>query len=79
MVYRSPGTSFTRKDALSPRRFARCMAEALGRRPVAPRSPLQRVALRCFLRTWSPRYDPAKIELPAGVQELLDPYSAMAS
>ncbi len=61
------------------RRFARCMADALGRTPVTPRSPVQRAALRNYLRTWSPRYDPGKIELPAGVQELLDRYSSMAA
>jgi hypothetical protein len=36
-------------------------------------------ALRNYLRTWSPRYDPAKIELPTGVQDLLDRYSAIAA
>jgi predicted metal-dependent hydrolase len=59
------------------RRFARCMAHALGRNPVNPRSPVRRAALRNYVRTWSPRYDPAKIGLPAGVQALLDRYSAM--
>jgi hypothetical protein len=40
---------------------------------------VQRAALRNYLRTWSPRYDPAKIEVPAGVQALLDRYSALAT
>ena len=61
------------------RRFANCMARGLGRNPVGPKSPVQRAALRNYLRTWSPRYDPARIEMPAGVQALLDHYSAMAS
>jgi predicted metal-dependent hydrolase len=61
------------------RRFARCMADALGRKPVAPRSKVQRAALRRYLRTWSPRYDPARIEVSAGVQALLDRYSDMAT
>jgi hypothetical protein len=55
------------------------MARALGRKPVAPRTEMQRTTLRNYLRTWSPRYDPAKIELPTGVQDLLDRYSAMAA
>ncbi len=61
------------------RRFAACMATALGRKPGSPRSAVGRTALRNYRRTWSPFYDPAKIELPAGVQELLDRYSAMAA
>ncbi len=28
------------------RRFARCLADALGRKPVPPRTPVQRAALR---------------------------------
>ncbi|MEN8160554.1 MAG: metal-dependent hydrolase [Myxococcota bacterium] len=60
------------------RRFARCMADALGRKVVAPRGPMRRTFLRNYLRTWSPRYDPAKIEVPPGVDALLARYSAMA-
>jgi predicted metal-dependent hydrolase len=64
------------------RRFARCMAQGLGRELARPRrrerSAMERDALRRYLRTWSPFYDPAKIELPDGVQDLLDRYSAMA-
>jgi len=60
------------------RRFAVCMARALGRKLVSPRTPMRRAALRRYLRTWSPRYDPAKIDVPAGVQKLLERYSAMA-
>jgi predicted metal-dependent hydrolase len=64
------------------RRFARCMAAGLGRALPRPkrhkRSPMERDALRRYRRTWSPWYDPAKIELPEGVRGLLDRYSAMA-
>ena len=60
------------------RRFARCMAGALGRKILRPRSDMHRAALRRYLRTWSPRYDPAKIDVPDGVQELLTKYSALA-
>jgi predicted metal-dependent hydrolase len=71
-------------------RFARCMADGLGRKLVRPRadglgrklvrpsSPMHRSALRRYLRTWSPWYDPAKIEIPEGVDRLLARYSAMA-
>ncbi len=60
------------------RRFARCMAAALGRKLVIPRTPANRATLRRYLHTWSPRYHPSKIDVPAGVQELLARYSAMA-
>jgi predicted metal-dependent hydrolase len=60
------------------RRFARCMADGLGRQLVSARQPVHRTALRNYLRTWSPRYDPAKIEVPPGVDALLARYSAMA-
>jgi len=59
-------------------RFARCMATGLGRELVRPSSPMHRSALRRYLRTLTPWYDPAKIELPPGVEELLARYSAMA-
>jgi predicted metal-dependent hydrolase len=59
-------------------RFARCMADGLGRKLVRPRSPMHRSALRRYLRTWSPWYDPAKIEIPESVDRLLARYSAMA-
>jgi predicted metal-dependent hydrolase len=59
-------------------RFARCMARALGREIVRPNSPMHRDALRRYLRTWSPRYDPGKIEVPSGVAELLARYSALS-
>jgi len=60
------------------RRFARCMAQGLGRNPGRSRGPMQRAALRRFLRTWSPRYDPAKIEIPPSVEVLLARYDQMA-
>jgi predicted metal-dependent hydrolase len=59
-------------------RFSTCMARGLGRKPRTPRGEMQRSALRRYLRTWSPRYDPAKIEIPPGVDALLARYSAMA-
>jgi predicted metal-dependent hydrolase len=59
-------------------RFARCMAGALGREMRRTRSPEGRTVLRNYLRTWSPRYDPAKIPLPPGVAELLAHYSEVA-
>lgn len=58
-------------------RFAACMAKSLGRTPKRASAPMQRAALRRYLKTWSPWYDPAKIEIPAGVEELLDRYSGM--
>lgn len=59
-------------------RFASCMAEALGVTLPRPSSPMHREALRRYLRTWSPRYDPAKIELPDGVTAMLSHYSTLA-
>jgi predicted metal-dependent hydrolase len=59
-------------------RFAKCMAAGLGRNPGRPFSPMHRAALRRYLRTLSPWYDPAKIEIPARVGTLLDRYSEMA-
>ena len=58
-------------------RFSRCMDQAL-RRPERTR---QRPAIsasfgRHYLRTWSPRYHPAKVPIPAGVAEALDGFSA---
>ena len=58
------------------RRFTDCMAQGLGRKLVRVRSPMHRGAARRYFQTWSPRYDPAKIPLPDGVQELLDHYTA---
>jgi predicted metal-dependent hydrolase len=60
------------------RRFALCMARSLGRRLARPTSPMHRTALRNYLRTWSPRYHPAKIPVPAGVGQLLARYTALA-
>jgi len=60
------------------RRFARCMAGALGRKLAVPRSPMHRAALRRYVHTWSPRYDPARIALPPRVQGLLDRYAQLA-
>lgn len=60
------------------RRFARCMAAALGRKLVIPRSPDSRATLRRYLHTWSPRYDPAKVDVPRVVPLLLARYSKRA-
>jgi len=59
-------------------RFARCMARGIGRKLTRPSSPMHRAALRRYLGTLSARYDPAKIEIPRGVEELLARYSALA-
>jgi len=60
-------------------RFATCMARSLGRKLVLPNTPMHRGALRNYLRTWSPRYDPAKIPLPTPVEALLERYTAIAA
>jgi predicted metal-dependent hydrolase len=60
------------------RRFALCMAKALGRPLVRPRTPMRRSAMRRYLKTWSPSYDPAKIDVPPRVAALLARYSSMA-
>jgi len=59
-------------------RFARCLADGLGCPLERSFSPMQRTALKRYLRTFSPWYDPAKIEVPQGVQGLLDRFSALA-
>lgn len=59
-------------------RFAREMARALGRTPVRPQTPMHRDMLRRYLRTWSPWYDPSRIDLPPNVPALLERYTAMA-
>jgi len=61
------------------RRFAGCMARGLGRRPTRGRlDPMQRTALRNYLRTWSPRYHPRRIVVPEGVEALLARYTELA-
>ena len=60
------------------RRFARCMAEGLGRELPRRSSPTQRAALRRYVHTWSPRYDPSRVKVPAAVEALLARYSEMA-
>ena len=59
-------------------RFAECMADGLGRRMGKTRGPEIRTVLRNYVRTWSPWYDPAKIPIPAGVEELLSHYTEVA-
>ena len=36
-------------------------------------------ALRRYLATWSPRYHPARIEIPDGLDALLSAYTARAA
>ena len=59
-------------------RFAGCMAKALGRTLPRSRTPMQRAAVRNYLRTWSPFYHPAKLVVPGAVDLLLARYSARA-
>lgn len=59
-------------------RLTGCMAAGLGRRLAQPRTPMHRRALRNYLRTFSPFYDPAAIALPAGLPALLDRYAEPA-
>lgn len=59
-------------------RLAKEMARALGHRLARPRTAMHRDTLRRYLRTFSPWYDPAAIELPPSVPALLARYSAMA-
>jgi predicted metal-dependent hydrolase len=60
-------------------RFAACMADGLGIKLERPSTPMHRSALRRYLRTWSPRYDPAKIDVPPEVEGLLARFSALAA
>lgn len=59
-------------------RFVREMASALGRTPTRPRSAMHREAMRRYLRTWSPWYDPAAVDVPSSVPALLARYTAAA-
>lgn len=59
-------------------RFARCMAEGLGIELARPSSPMHRSALRRYLRTWSPWYDPARVDVPPQVEGLLARFSEQA-
>ena len=60
-------------------RFANCMARALGRRLVLSRHPVLLSSLRRYLHTWSPRYDPARVEIPRGLDALLLEFSGRAA
>jgi hypothetical protein len=62
------------------KRFADCMAGGLGLslRRSRGRQLMDRIALRNFLRTLTPWYDPGRIELPAGVEALLARYTERA-
>lgn len=61
------------------RRFSNCMADALGRKTKRARSPQARAQIRGYLRTFSPRYHPAKIDVPPAVDALLTRYSSLAA
>ncbi len=62
------------------RRFALCMAGALGRNKlVRPKGPMYSDAGRRYLSTLRPSYDPAKIVVPESVEGLLARYSEMAA
>ncbi len=61
------------------KRFAVSMAKTLGREAARPPSALERDARRRYLRTFLPWYDPGKIELPAGVEDLLQRYDALSA
>ncbi len=55
------------------------MAAALGRKLVIRWTPLLRTALRRYFGTWSPRYHPARVDVPEGLDALLVRYSAQAA
>jgi len=60
-------------------RFAKSFAKSLGRKIGAPKPEIQRTYRQLYLRTWSPRYDPAKMEVPPVIHELLGHYDAAAA
>jgi predicted metal-dependent hydrolase len=60
------------------RRFAKCMASALGRSAGRPADDaMRRTFLHNYRRTWSPRYHPRNIVVPEGVDALLARYTTM--
>jgi predicted metal-dependent hydrolase len=60
-------------------RFVRVIATALGRKLTLQFRPLERAVLRNYVRTLSPRYNPANIEIPPVVDELLEEYARRAA
>lgn len=60
-------------------RLANVMARAIGRRLRPSWRPLERTIARNYLRTWSPRYHPARLDVPPGVAGLLEHYTARAA
>ncbi len=60
------------------RRLTNCMAKALGRQLVNPRSESQRSARRRYFKTWNPNYTPRDIEVPEVVGQLLATYTERA-
>ena len=59
-------------------RFARIMANSLGRKLRITGQPYERTGLRNWLRTYLPWYDPANIEVPSAVPALLAKYDERA-
>jgi predicted metal-dependent hydrolase len=59
-------------------RFASCMAGGLGHELERVESVMNRAAVRRYLRTFSPWYDPAKVDVPPQVDSLLERFSAVA-
>ena len=55
------------------------MADALGYEMTRPSGEVHRTTLRRYLHTWSPRYHPAKVDVPDCVEGLLARYSAMVA
>ena len=60
-------------------RLMRAMARSVDRKIVPNLGPLERTTIRNYLRTLSPRYNPASIPMPAGVDETLAAYSVRAA
>jgi len=59
-------------------RFARCMSQGIEKKKGSRGlSAMDRDTLKRYLRTWSPWYDPAKIDVPPQVEALLARYSAL--
>ncbi len=59
-------------------RFGSCMAAARGAKRPRKVEPQQRAALRGYLKTFRPSYDPSRIDVPPVVGELLARFTALA-
>ena len=58
--------------------FVHRIADAIGRKVPRVFGPLERTALRNYLRTLSPAYHPARLEIPDGIDGLLAEYTSRA-